>query len=72
MQIAYHVTGVLNVLSYRVTAGEIDEKSATDMATEIGRGWNGLSYRPLEQTQTDSFVAHYTTNRIIITIYFRN
>ena len=28
MEIAYHVTGVLYVLSYRVTAGEIDEKSA--------------------------------------------
>jgi len=41
MQIAYHVTGVLNVLSYRVTAGEINDKSATDMATEIGRGGNG-------------------------------
>jgi len=37
MEIVYHVTGVLNVLSYRVTAGEIDEKSATDMATDLGR-----------------------------------
>ena len=55
MQIEYHVTGVLNVLSYRVTAGEIDDKSATDMATEIGRGGNGLSYRPLEQNTNRQF-----------------